>query len=308
MLVTAIVATQNRCRSLQTCLAHLWHSAEELGDCEVIVVDNGSSDGTREMVMELEAETPAIIRYMFEGRRGKSRALNTGIAAAKGEIIAFTDDDCYVSEKWFRSIANEFMDDSSLGGVGGQVELFNDRDARISLRSGQKKMWVQSASDALYLLMGCNMAFRKQIFEKVGGFDCNLGPGTNVVAEDIDFLYRVYRSGEKLAYVPEITLQHDHGRSAAQAEKVNERYVRGRGALFGKHIRQGDGMLVRQAYWEMRNRLQAAFRSGRFGREIRSLYWLLSGMTLGFGMPEGQDFKERRPGQGGQLECEGGHV
>ena len=69
MLVTAIVATQNRCRSLQTCLAHLWHSAEELGDCEVIVVDNGSSDGTREMVMELEAETPAIIRYMFEGRR-----------------------------------------------------------------------------------------------------------------------------------------------------------------------------------------------------------------------------------------------
>ncbi len=300
MLVSAIVASQNRCRTLKTCLAHLRNAAEELGDCEVIVVDNDSNDGTREAVTAMAAESPTIIRYIFEGRRGKSRALNTGIAAAKGEIIAFTDDDCYVSPTWFRSIANEFAsDDSSLGGVGGQVQLFDKQDARISLRDGQEKVLVRSASDALYLLMGCNMAFRKQVFEKIGGFDCNLGPGTSVVAEDIDFLYRVYRSGEKLAYLPGVTIQHDHGRVPGdQAEQVNRRYVRGRGALYGKHIRQGDGAVVRQAYWEMRNRLRSACRSGRFSREIRIV--VLAGQWNDSGIRHAGKTRRKAPGGSGQ--------
>lgn len=282
--LTVIVATRNRCEVLRTCLEHLNRSAAAYGgECEVIIADNGSSDETR-VVAEAAVETnSSVFRYLYEPRKGKSLALNAAIRISKGDILAFTDDDCYVDETWLGAIAAEFSNDDSLGGLGGRVELFDPQNAPSSARTGGLRRQLASVDDALHLLIGCNIALRRRVVDMIGFFDPRLGPGTNFVAEDVDFLYRAFRSGEKLLYVPEVLVRHDHRRPVGrEADLVRERYARGRGAVYGKHVLQGDRTVARQAYWEVLNRIKASTHPGRFRDEMRVMRWLLSGMLTAF--------------------------
>jgi glycosyltransferase involved in cell wall biosynthesis len=273
MWLSVVLATRNRCSSLKICLGHLLFATRALHcKCEVIVVDNGSTDDTRRVVSEVAAENPGCVRYLFEGRVGKSLALNTAIAEANGDVLAFTDDDCYVSPSWLKSICVEFEADESLGGLGGRVELYDTQDYPVSTRTGTERVMLQAALDVLSTMIGCNMAFRRALVEKVGGFDCSLGPGTaGIAAEDMDFVYRIYKAGAKIAYVPEAVLYHNHGRrTAGEVDRLTEQYVRGKGAFYCKHVIAGDRLLARVAYWEIWNRLKK--------RQIRLLRWLFSGI------------------------------
>jgi GT2 family glycosyltransferase len=273
MWVSLVLATRNRCSSLKICLGHLLFATRAVHcKCEVIVVDNGSTDDTRRVVSEVAEESPDCIRYFFEGRAGKSLALNTAIGEAKGDVLVFTDDDCYVSPSWLKSICAEFQSDESLGGLGGRVELYDTQDYPVSTRTGTERAILQSASEVLSTMIGCNMAFRRALVEKVGGFDCSLGPGTaGIAAEDMDLVYRIYRAGAKIAYAPEAVLYHNHGRRTAGAvDRLTEQYVRGKGAFYCKHVIAGDRLLAKVAYWEIRNRLKK--------RQIKLLRWLFSGI------------------------------
>lgn len=293
--LTAIVATRNRCEVLRTCLGHLDRSAAAYGgECEVIVADNGSSDETRTVAKAAVETAPSVFRYLHEPRKGKSLALNAAIGISNGDILAFTDDDCYVDESWFSAIAAEFSRDDSLGGLGGRVELFDPHNAPSSARTGELRRQLASADDALHLLMGCNIALRRRVIDNIGLFDPRLGPGTDFVAEDVDFLYRAYRSGEKLLYVPDVLVRHDHRRPVGkEADLVRERYARGRGAVYAKHVLQGDRAVARQAYWEVLNRIKASTHSGRFRDEMCVMRWLLSGMLNAFRRYPGERRRDR---------------
>jgi glycosyltransferase involved in cell wall biosynthesis len=266
MLVSVIVATHNRSASLKRCLEHLRDSALELGNCEVIVVDNQSSDATEAVVAPFVAESPQAIRYLFEPRRGKCRALNLGVAASRGEIVAFTDDDCYVSPTWFRSIFQEFESDMDLGGICGRVELFDPQDAPVSIRTMTDRFLLDSPDLALSIPMGANMAFRRRVMDAAGGFDPLLGPGSPsgaAAAEDNDFVYRVWKAGYKLVYSPSMWLYHHHGRrTAGELSKLRKNYVVGRGAFYCKHILKRDVLVAKLAYWELRNHFRTAKPSG----------------------------------------------
>ena len=97
MRITVILCTLNRCQSLAETLESIAISTlPDSVDWEILVVDNNSTDHTREVVEEFGRRYPDRFRYIFEPRPGKSYALNAGIREAQGEILAFTDDDVTV--------------------------------------------------------------------------------------------------------------------------------------------------------------------------------------------------------------------
>jgi GT2 family glycosyltransferase len=252
--VSIIVCTYNRCDSLKM----LMDSLEGLKDVsavswELIVVDNNSTDQTRVVVDGVVKAGCANVKYLFEVRRGKSFALNTGISAAKGEIIAFLDDDCIVTPGWLACLAKEFRNNPECAGIGGRVELYDSRDRPVTIRTSKKKQAFSSSGQLFSLIPGCNMAFIRTVFHQAGNFDVRFGPGTLIAsAEDADFIYRVYKLGLPMLYCPDVVIYHNHGRRTdSQVAMLSKLYTIGRGSFYCKHILKGDFEILKMAYWEI---------------------------------------------------------
>ncbi len=259
MDVSIIICSYNRCQNLQTVLRSLQRLCCVGLDWEAVIVDNNSTDETRSVVKGLMAGGFRNLRYVFERRQGKSFALNTGIKESKGNLLAFTDDDCIVDSNWLLAIAKEFQTDPELIGLGGRVEPWDKSAARVAQRTYRTRMTLVRPEQVLSMIIGCNMAFRKQVFDTVGGFDKSFGPGGRMgaVAEDLDFLYRAYKLKSKLLYSPEIVIYHNHRRSdAITVEATKRTYTIGRGALYCKHMLLGDKDMFKFAYWEVSSLLK----------------------------------------------------
>ena len=254
MKLSIVIASYNRAQGLVAFLCELSRQRVTNGvEWEAVIVDNNSNDGTRLAIAPLLSAHPQKFKYLFEGRQGKSLALNAGIAEAKGEVFVFTDDDCVPDPDWLAAIAREFSADPSLGALGGRVELFSEEDRPVSIRTSRERTLVSSRDQLLSLLIGCNMAIRRSALEVVGGFDPFLGPGTRLPAmEDLDLLYRIFRKGLKIIYSPDALVLHNHGRTSdEQIQALNRGYVVGRGAFYCKHVLTGDVDVLRMAYWEV---------------------------------------------------------
>jgi len=144
-------------------------------------------------------------RYLFEKRPGLSRARNAGVRAARGDVVAFTDDDCLVDSQWVARIDAEFRADVELGIVGGRVELHDPGDAPVSVRVHRERVLVKSFPDIAAFMIGCNMSCRRCLLDEVGDFDTRLGAGTSTPsAEDWDFLYRSHKAGAKIVFSPDV--------------------------------------------------------------------------------------------------------
>jgi glycosyltransferase involved in cell wall biosynthesis len=132
--VSVIICTYNRAPSLRATLRSL---ADTRGrpeiSWEVIVVDNNSSDDTRTAVEEFAGTSGLSVRYLFEGRQGKSFALNTGIVAARGEVLAFTDDDVEVASGWVTGIWEGFQK-HDCAGIGEDHPRLADAEAGLAGR------------------------------------------------------------------------------------------------------------------------------------------------------------------------------
>src|SRR5581483_7644952 len=121
MDVSVVISTYNRCQLLEGALGALLAQSTRQIDYEILLVDNNSSDQTRAVVEALAAKNPQKLKYLFEARQGLSYGRNTGIAAAKAPIIAFTDDDVRVAEDWVWQIKAGFENDPDIDFLGGKV-------------------------------------------------------------------------------------------------------------------------------------------------------------------------------------------
>lgn len=234
MFLSVIVATYNRCESLKDTLDSLVAQVDghDLG-VEIIVVDNNSSDKTKEVVESYQAKFSELIKYIFEGEQGKSFALNHGIKIAKGEVVAFTDDDCLVSEDWLVTIFETFKK-YNMDCIGGKIKLkwfdkipvwFDERMLNDLgyLDYGDVLFEVKTFDSPFY---GCNFAFKRELFEKYGYFDVRLGPKGKLLSrnEDTEIVKRFLRREAKVYYQPRLFIYHKVIKDRIKKEYFRELY------------------------------------------------------------------------------------
>jgi len=251
MKISVLICTYNRAKPLDTTLRHFFTQRfEDSYRYEVVVVDNDSADETRRVVARYEAEYPEIVRYCREPRRGQCYARNTAIAAARGEIIVFTDDDVLVDREWLNEIHREFIRDPALSLLGGRVLLAHAGLQNVSLQPSEQRQTFIYPNPGSFP-MGANMAFRREIFARIGMFDVRLGPGKFFPgADDADFFYRALKAGYRVLYAPNVLVYHNHDRvRLEQACRLEYGYGKGCSAYLFKHALRGDAYAMKMIYW-----------------------------------------------------------
>jgi glucosyl-dolichyl phosphate glucuronosyltransferase len=218
MHITVILCTYNRCQSLSKALSSV--AASTLPPSvkwEVLVVDNNSCDQTREVVEDFCRRYPARFRYLFEPQTGKSHALQTGIREARGDVVAFTDDDVTVEPTWLQNLTAE-LHSGEWAGAGGRIVL--QWPPSLPDWLAIEGPWVRhglpafdqghEAKELIEPPFGPNMAFRKEVFQKHGGFRTDLGPSPEnyIRCEDTEIGRRLIAAGERLRYEPSAVVYH----------------------------------------------------------------------------------------------------
>ena len=215
MNITVILCTYNRCQSLAKALASAAAlRVPESVEWEVLVVDNNSRDQTCEVVREFGNRYPGRFRYLFEPQPGKSYALNSGIREARGTVLAFMDDDVTVEPSWLANLTAT-LHSGEWAGAGGRVLPEKNFSPPRWLSLTGPRGQVCLAPLALFDVgeqpgqlaeppFGTNMAFRKEMFEKHGGFRTDLGPrpGSEIRNEDTEFGARLLRRESAYATSP----------------------------------------------------------------------------------------------------------
>ncbi len=229
--ISVVVPTYNRSESLRDTLEGLKiQSLDGVGpDFEVIVVDNHSTDRTREVVEEIRKDFGKPLHYVFEGRQGVAYARNAGVRKAKGEIIAFSDDDVIPDPNWLQSLWGCFLEERA-DLVGGKIELLwlseqpswlSDRlmVPLIAIDHGPKRFQVQANG---IRFVTANLACRRSLFNRLGPFREDLGRRgkTLIGGEDFEWFDRVMKAGSRIFYEPEAKVLHK-----VWGEKVAEDYI-----------------------------------------------------------------------------------
>lgn len=246
MDVSVVIATYNRAEPLGRALAALQAQRPAPGlSWEVVVVDNNSSDRTKDVVEAFQAGSGIPTVYVFEGRQGKSFAVNTGVEAARGDLLAFTDDDCRPEPTWIQDV----VDSARRWGadaLGGRILpewssppppwLASDRHLWTSLamlddaavRRVELGPWQREHG---FRVWGANMAVRRSAFEAVGGFNTKHGPrGLKKYShEDIELIRKVVEAGKIVMYDPTPTVHHWVG-----AERMRKRFFRAHSFYYGE--------------------------------------------------------------------------
>ncbi len=248
--ISVVVCTRNRVDRLRRCVQAL-ASINTDYEWELVVVDNGSDDGTNAFLISLPKQLGnARVITTFEPTRGLGAARNKGIGQAHGNIIAFTDDDCYVSEDYIDAMISAF-ESPEIGFVGGRVLLYDQSDLGLTITDRKDHLLLQPRTFiAPGTIQGANMAFRKAILNRIGGFDENLGAGTNFACEDIDAVASSLWAGVSGAFDPRPTVYHHHGRQTKREERdLWKTYDKGRGAYYAKYILRSDSRSEYLRHW-----------------------------------------------------------
>jgi glycosyltransferase involved in cell wall biosynthesis len=260
MDISLIIGTRDRCQQLVRCLQSVRGITFER-PWELIVVDNGSLDETAAVVRQFIGSAGVSATYVFEPKLGKSNALNTAITIARGQILAFTDDDCYPAPDFLSRVWSAFVD-PSVGYITGRIMLHDPTDYPVTINETTLPLTFPARSlVTVGAVQGANMAFRRRILTDIGGFDPVFGPGTQFVSEDLDVAGRASAAGWKGRYCPEVIVSHHHGRKASDIPRLMKLYGMGAGAYHLKLLLNGHEFLwFAQSVYQLRHRAKFSCR------------------------------------------------
>lgn len=235
MKISLIISTRNRALQLARCFEAV-AQIKSPAAWELVVIDNASSDDTSCVIDRFAEQASIPVRTAVEPKPGLAHARNLGIALAQGEILAFTDDDCYPAPSYVDEVLSAFSD-PGIGYIGGMVKLFDPEDARITIQeSARPKLLKRYGYVPPGNIHGANMAFRRQALADIGGFDPKLGAGAEFVCEDLDACARVSFAGWHGGYFPGPVVHHHHRRRQKDMLALRRNYAKGRGAYFAKFL------------------------------------------------------------------------
>jgi len=210
-----VVPTYNRAPSLKRLLESLLSlEYPDSISMEVLIVDNGSTDETGVL---LEKEWNRSKKFSFailkEVHKGKANALNLGLARASGTILLVVDDDVVVHPDWlakhlecyrttpFDAVQGRVLPGVDSEGNGADPDRLREYNIPVIDYGGE--------ISPIRGLTGCNMSFRREVFEKVGLFDIRLGPGVSGFSEDTEYSMRIRKAGFKIGYTPHAVVYHE---------------------------------------------------------------------------------------------------
>ncbi|MDQ7781751.1 MAG: mycofactocin biosynthesis glycosyltransferase MftF [Desulfomonilaceae bacterium] len=203
--VSLIVAVYNRAGEIGACLDSLLSLEYPRSGLEIIVVDDGSRDGTCDVVSAYDVKL-----IVHPENRGQSAARNRGAKDARGDIIAFVDSDCIATPEWLRDLVPYFRDERNVL-VGGYVASFYtesllDRyeEVQSPLNMGEETV-VGAGVESDFYVPTCNMLVRRDTYLEVGGLNEDMRVG-----EDVDLCWRLKEHGHRLVYVPKGVVRHKH--------------------------------------------------------------------------------------------------
>ena len=230
MKFSAVIATHNRAQDLAETLVSL-AQLRVVDEWEVVIVDNNSTDNTKDVVTTAAKFFPVPLRYLYEPEQGRSAALNAGIKAASGEIIATTDDDVRVSPDWLNNagIALQRFECDYLGGKA--LPIWSNARPRW-IPEGRSIHWAVIAlldygPEAIplgdYVPIGVNMVFRRDAFDRAGLWDNRIGrkAGTLLGQEVREWCQRARAANLKGFYSPDLVIHH-----VIPGDRLTKKYFR----------------------------------------------------------------------------------
>lgn len=248
LTISLIICTRDRGAALARCLGHV-ASISYGGAWEAVVVDNGSRDETSRIVRDFAATARFPVIAVHQAIPGLSNARNAGVAAASGDLLFFTDDDCYV-DPGILDAAGEAFADPSVGYATGRIRLHDSSDFPTTINeSSQPGRFPPRSFLPAGAVKGANLAFRRETLEAIGPFDPLFGSGALFPAEDVDAAMRASLAGWSGVYAPRMIVHHHHGRKTADMAKVRRAYDIGRGAYHAKLLGLKGGFVPALRAW-----------------------------------------------------------
>ncbi|MEP6936595.1 MAG: glycosyltransferase [Chthoniobacterales bacterium] len=225
-VVSIIVCSYNGAKTLTACL----HSLGMLNypRYEIILVDDGSTDAT----CEIAARFPEV-RYIHQKNQGLSHARNTGAAAARGEVLAYTDSDCMADPDWLYYLIRTLLSGryAGVGGPNASPPAQNWVQACVAAAPGGPSHVLLTDTVAEHI-PGCNMAWYRWAFETVGGFDV----AYRKAGDDVDFCWRIQQAGHEVAFNPTAIVWHHRRFTVGAFRQQQEGYGEAESMLRFKHL------------------------------------------------------------------------
>lgn len=217
--LSLVIATYNRAEQLMVTLGSVAMQNAEAESWECIVVDNNSSDNTRERVEAFKSEHNSLnIRYIFEQNQGLSYARNAGIVASRGDIVAFIDDDERIVSDFVSAYIDLFDQHPDAMAAGGEIiaEYPTGRPRWMSRYTERPIANPMSFGDRVKLFPssripgGGNMAMRRRVFDSIGMFNTSLGrTGKRLLGgEESDLFERIVKHEYRVYYAPRAVMYH----------------------------------------------------------------------------------------------------
>ena len=238
MDISLVLSSRNRAGPLRTLLGRLDPEAFRRTGSELVLVDSASDDETPAVMTAFADAADFAVRVVRAHRPGQGHAHNLGVAAARGDVLAFTDDDCEPAPDYFDALRREF--DPAFHDYGGGAILPGDPDddARLATTAWwtfeDRVVLPPRVLQTAGTLQGANMFCRRGALEQVGGFHEDLGPGGRFKGADAELAARFSLSGLTGVLLPQVRVTHHHGRKigSPEAEATMAGYDRSRGIYY----------------------------------------------------------------------------
>jgi glycosyltransferase involved in cell wall biosynthesis len=278
MKLTVIIPAYNASSTIQDLLDSFLE--QDYKDFEVVVIDDCSQDDTPRLLEASSAKT-----LFLDQNQGPAFCRNTGASMALGDILVFTDSDCRVEKDWLKNISTRFADDKTDAVMGRLLidasTFLGDSISSLGFPAGGSigfdRIWKVDPEGYTHSLSTCNFAIKKNVFDKIGGFDTSFPyPG----GEDSLLAYQLVKADFKIKYCPEVITYH--GARKSFRDFIKWQFRRGISSFIfsGKISQQKDFLSLR--FWSTKNIIKDRCRDRKFPLILFLLFVSVSMQSAGF--------------------------